>query len=114
RYALFVFAPEQSELRGVARGFSEAEMAEGVRGQEPAARGALQIAALDQEWLDDVLDRVARLRQRRRHCLHADRAAAIVHRDRREIAAVHGIETGGLDLQRTHGVGGGAAIDGSG
>ena len=36
--------PEQAELRGIARGLSEAEMAEGVRGQQAPARGALQIA----------------------------------------------------------------------
>src|SRR6266436_2185355 len=88
--------PEQSELRRIARGFGEAEMAERMRGQQPAARRALQIAALNQERLDDILDGVARLRQRRRHGLHADRAAAVVERDRREIAPVHGIETGGI------------------
>ena len=32
---------EQAELRGIARGLGKAKMAEGVRGQEPAARGAL-------------------------------------------------------------------------
>src|ERR1041385_2351376 len=62
---LFLF-PEQAELRGVARGLGEAEMTERVRGEQPAARRALQIAALDQERLDDVLDRIARLRQCRR------------------------------------------------
>src|SRR5258708_11321090 len=42
---------EQSELRRIARGLGEAEMAEGMRGQQPPARGALQVAALDQERL---------------------------------------------------------------
>src|ERR1700680_656039 len=76
--SLVIAVAEQSELRRIARGFSEAEMAEGVRGQQPPARGALQIAALDQERLDDVLDGVARLRQCGRHGFHADRAAAVV------------------------------------
>src|ERR1700726_3291289 len=59
--SLFVFrAAEQSELRRIARGLGEAEMAEGVRGQQTPARGALQIAALDQERLDDILDGIAR------------------------------------------------------
>src|SRR5437868_8336867 len=83
----FFAVPEQAELRGVARGLGETEMAERVRGEQPPARGALQIAALDQERLDDVLDRIARLRQCRRHGLHADRAAAVILRDGREIAA---------------------------
>ena len=47
-------------------------------GEQPAARRALQEALLDQERLDDVLDRVARLRQRRRERLDADRAAAVI------------------------------------
>src|SRR5436309_7751721 len=90
---------EQSELRRIARGLGQAEMAEGVRGQQPAAWRALQIAALDQIWLDDVLDRVARLGQRRRHGFNADRAAAVIHRDGGEIAPVHRIEAGGVDFQ---------------
>ena len=57
-------------------------MAEGVGGEQPAARRALDEALLDQERLDDLLDGVARLRQRRRDGLDADRAAAVVHRDR--------------------------------
>src|SRR5690348_6788631 len=89
---IVVAVAEQAELRGIARGLGEAEMAEGVRGQQPSARGALQIAALDQIGLDDVLDGVARLRERGRHGLDADRAAAVVERDGREVAAVHRIE----------------------
>ena len=69
RYLASVFVilvTKQPELRRVARGLSEAEMPEGVRGQEPPARRTLQIAALNQERLDDVFDGVARLGQRRR------------------------------------------------
>src|SRR5712675_2341329 len=84
-----LFTAEQSELRRIARGLGEAEMAERMRGQQPPARGALQTAALNQERLDDVLDGIAWLRQRRRHGLHADRAAAIIHCDRGEITPVH-------------------------
>src|SRR5260370_37730740 len=98
--SVVALAAEQSELRRIAGGLGEAEMAEGMRGQKPAARGALQIAALDQERLDDVLDGVARLRQRRRHGLHADRPAAVIHRDGREITPIHGIEACGIDLER--------------
>ena len=76
--------PEQSELRRIARGRREAEMAEGVGRQHAAARRALDEALLDQERLDDVLDRVARLRQRRRDRVDADRPAAVVVRDQRD------------------------------
>src|SRR5262249_51265575 len=75
--------PEHSELPGIARGLGEAEVAEGVRGQQAAARGALNEALLDQERLDDLLDRIARLRERRGNGLDPDRAAAVVERDGR-------------------------------
>ena len=63
-------------LQRLARRLGEAEMAEGVRGQQAAARRALHEALLDQIGLDDVLDRVARLGQRGRDRLDADRPAA--------------------------------------
>src|SRR5258707_15686816 len=88
--------PEQSELRRIARGFGEAEMAERMRGQQPPARRALQIAALNQERLDDILYSVARLRQRPRPGLPADRSAAVIHRDGGEITPVHGGKPGGV------------------
>src|SRR5262245_64844237 len=71
-----------------------------MAGEQAAARRALHQALLDQERLDDLLDRVARLRQRRRDGLDPDRAAAVVRRDEGEIAAVHGIEAGAVDLER--------------
>src|SRR5262249_34302350 len=52
---------EQAELRRIAAGLGEAEMTEGVRREQAAARRALQIPALDQIGLDDVFDRIARL-----------------------------------------------------
>jgi hypothetical protein len=55
----------------------------------------------NQERLDDLLDRVARLRQRCRNRLDADRAAAIVYGNRREIAPIHGVELGLIDLERS-------------
>src|SRR5262245_19170396 len=64
--ASLLLLPEQPELRGIARGFGEAEMAEGVGREQPSTRGALNEAFLNEEWLDDLLDRVARLRQCRR------------------------------------------------
>ena len=51
-------------------------MAEGVAGEQAAARGALDEALLDQERLDDLLDGVARLGERCRDGLDPDRAAA--------------------------------------
>ena len=53
-------------------------MAERVAGEQAAARGALQEALLDQKRLDDLLDRVARLGQRRRDRLDPDRPAAVL------------------------------------
>ncbi len=75
---------------------------------------ALQIAALNQERLDDILDGVARLRQRRRHGLNADRAAAVIHRDGGEITPVHGVKASGINLERAQRVVGNGAIDRSG
>src|SRR5262249_9174760 len=86
----------QPPLCRIARGLGEAEMAEGMRRQQPPARRALDEAFLDQERLDDVLDGVARLGQRRRDGIDPDRPAAVVLRDCGEIAPVHGIEPGGV------------------
>ena len=97
---IVAFIAKQSELCRIARGFREAKMAKCVGGQKPSARRTLQIAALNEIGLDDVLDGIARLRQRRRHGLDADRPTAVVQRDGREIAPVHRVETGGIDLQR--------------
>src|ERR1700719_817183 len=75
-------------------------MTERMIGEQTAAWGALDEALLDQERLDDLLDGVARFRERRRNGLDADRTAAVIHRDRGEIAPVHGVEPGGIDLKR--------------
>ena len=72
-------------------------MTEGVRGQEPTARRALEKTFLDQKRLDDFLDRVARLGERRRDGLDSDRAAAVVLRDRREVAPVDAAGLDGMD-----------------
>src|SRR5882757_4225842 len=94
------FTTEQSELCRIARGLGEAEMPECMRGQQSSARGTLQIAALNQKRLDDVFDGVARLGKGRCHGLYAHRTAAVIHRDGREITTVHGIQAGGIDLER--------------
>src|SRR5215469_5800527 len=109
--SLVLALPEQTELRRIARGLGEAEVAEGVRGQQPPARRALDEAALDQEWLDDLLDGVARLRQSSRDGLDPDRAAAVVERHHGEIAAVHGVEAGDVDLELGERAVGGLAVD---
>ena len=74
---------EQSELRGIARRFGQAEMAEGMRRDQTATRRALQKPALDQIRLDDVFDRVARLGQRGGQRFDADRSASVVDGDGR-------------------------------
>ena len=75
-------------------------MREGLWREQPAARRALHEALLDQVGLDDVLDRVARLRQRRRDRLDADRAAGEILRDHREVAPVERVEAVRVDLER--------------
>src|SRR5690349_17335846 len=97
---LVLFAREQPELARVALRLGEAEMLERRAGEQSSPRRALEKALLDQIRLYDVLERVARLRQGRGDGVDADRAAAIVERDRREIAPVHGVEAGRVDLQR--------------
>src|SRR4051812_11993811 len=75
-------------------------MAEGVRRQQASAWRALDESLLDQERLDDFLDRIARLRQRRRDGLDPDRTAAVVLGDVEEVAPIHGVEPGGVDFER--------------
>src|SRR5262249_45943626 len=111
RCSVIVLA-EQSELRRVAGGgLGEPQVTECMRGQEPPARRTLDEALLDQERLDDLLDGVARLRQRRRDGLDPDRTAGVVLRDQREIAPVHGVETSSVDLERAQRTVSGRAVD---
>src|SRR6516162_9728564 len=102
---------KQPELRWIARGLCQPEMTEGVRGQEPTARRALEKTFLDQKRLDDFLDGVARLGERRRDSLDSDRTAAVVLRDRGEVAPVHPIEPGGIDLELDQRAVAGGAVD---
>src|SRR3546814_20234623 len=74
-------------------------MGEGLGGQQAAARGALQEALLDQVGLDDVFQRVARLGQGGGAGLDADRTALEIAGDDPEIAAVHGSQPAGIDLE---------------
>src|SRR5947207_4410881 len=98
---------KQDELRGIARRLGKPEMSEGMRGQQPSARGALDEALLDQERLDDLLDGVARLGKRRSDRLDADGTAAVILRDRREVTAVHRIQSRAIHLQfRERAIGG--------
>src|SRR5262249_61297088 len=77
---LLLLRAEQSELRRIARRLGHAEVAERMRRDEPPARRALQEPALDQIRLDDVLDRVARLRQSGGQRLYAPPAATLIYR----------------------------------
>src|SRR4029079_2045910 len=87
---------EQAELRRIARWLRQPELAEGVTGQQAAARRALQEALLDQKRLDDLLDCVARLGERRRDGLDADWPTAVVERYCGEITPVHRVEPGSV------------------
>src|SRR4051812_11144979 len=90
---------EQLKLGGVARRLGETEMAKGVRGKKPSAGSALQQPLLDQERLDDLLDGVARLGERRGDGLDADRPAAVILRNIGKIAPVHRVEPGGIHFE---------------
>src|SRR4051794_37012238 len=96
---LVIILPEQPELRRIARGLGEAEMMERMAREKPPARGALDEAPLDQEWLDDFLNGVARFGERSRDRLDPDRPAAVVFGDHRQIATVHGVEARGIDFE---------------
>src|SRR5262245_32931385 len=94
-----VVAAKKPELRRVAGGFGQVEVPEGMPCDQPAAWRALQQAFLDQERLDDLLDRVARLRQCGGQRLDPDRPATIVLGNGEQVAAVHGVEAKGVDLK---------------
>ena len=86
-------------------------MLEGVRGEQPPARRALDEALLDQERLDDVLDGVARLRKPGGDGFDADRPAAVILGDHAQIAPVHGVEAGGVDFEFAERAVGDLAVD---
>ena len=86
-------------------------MTKRVPGEQPAARRALQEALLNEERLDDLLDCVARLGERRSDGVDADRTAAVVERNGRKIAAVHRVHAGGVDLKREQRLVGDRAVD---
>ena len=76
------------------------EMRERFLREQPSARRALHEALLDKIGLDDILDRVARLRQRRRDRLDPDRPAGEVFCDHDEVAPVERVEAVRVHLER--------------
>src|ERR1700730_17248550 len=86
-------------------------MAECVRCQCSAARGALHEATLDKEGFDNVLDPIARLGQASGDRLDPGRAAAERKGDRLKIAAGHRIEPDRIDVEETQRFVGDAAGD---
>src|SRR5579863_1733788 len=91
---------EQARLNRFARRLRQAKMLEGVAGQRPSPRRALNEALLDQIGLDDFFDRVARLRKRSGDGLDADRAARKAKRDRLQITAIHLVEAAAIDVEQ--------------
>ena len=86
-------------------------MAVRQRGGDPAARGALQEALLDQERLQHVLDRVALLADRRGEVVDADRAAGELVEHRAQQLAVHHVEARRVDVEHRERVVGDVARD---
>src|SRR6476661_1148896 len=68
------------------------KMGEGALGEHAAARRTRDEALLQQIGLDDLLDGVARLRQRRGDGLDADRTASVIHGDAAQIAMIERVE----------------------
>lgn len=97
--SLIFIALEQLILQPLPAGLDHAQMAEGVAGQHTSAWGARQQSLLNQVGFDDLLDGIARFRQCRRDGLDADRSAAVVLRDKLEVFAVHGVQTGLVHLK---------------
>ena len=98
-----VLAPDSSNrpIWGVdaARRAGQPQVLVGPQRQHAPARRAADEALLQQERLDDLLQRVARLRQGRRQRLDADRAAVVVAGDAGEVAVVERIEALAVDLE---------------
>ena len=68
-------------------------------GGDAAARSSLQVALLDQEGLQHVLDGVALLADGSGQVVHADRAAVELLQNRLNEFAVHDVEAGTVDIQ---------------
>ena len=86
-------------------------MAVRQRRRDPAARGPLQEALLDQERLQHVLDGVALLADRRREVVDADRSAGELLEHRAQELAVHHVEARHVDVEHHERVVGDLARD---
>src|SRR4249920_2988022 len=71
----------------------EAKMLIGLVGRHAPARAAHDVALLDQIRFDDILERTAFFRQRRRERFHADRTAFEVFDDHAQQSAIGFVET---------------------
>ena len=89
-------------------------MLESERGEQSPARRALQKTFLDQEWLDDVFNRVTRFRQGGSKRIDTDRASSVTRGNRREVAAVHRIEPSRINFKRQQRAVGDFPVDGLG
>src|SRR5690554_1594813 len=74
-------------------------MAEGLRRQNAAARRALNVTVLNQIGLDDLLDRIPQLGERRGNRFNSDRPAAEIDSDLHEIAPIELIKTGRIHFE---------------
>src|SRR5690606_7868564 len=92
-------------------GLLAAEVAEGLGGGDAAARGADEVALLQEVGLVDLLEGVLFLADAGGEGLEADGSAVEAVDDHREQAAVHGVEAGFVHLQAGEGAGGAFAID---
>ena len=68
-------------------------------GDAAATWSALHQSLLDQVWFDHILDHVALFRKRGSHGFNADRAAVIMFDDGAQVTAVHGVQTGAVNIK---------------
>src|SRR3954465_14842001 len=97
----FTDSVEQSVLRRL--GLGQAEMGPRLAVEAAAASGAGDQAQLDEEGLDHLLDRVARLREAGGESLDPHRAALVEIGDHHEVAPVHRIKAELVDLHSSEG-----------
>jgi hypothetical protein len=90
---------EKIELGRQARRHRQIEMTKGDPGQHAAAWGALDKTLLDQVGLDNLLDDVALVPERRRYRLHPDWAACVVFGNAAQVTPIHAVETTPIDVK---------------
>src|SRR5712675_2315426 len=102
---------EKIELGRQARRHRQIEMTKGDPGQHAAAWRALNKTLLDQVRLDDLLDDIALVAERRCHRLDPDRAAGVVFGYTAQVTPVHAVKATLIDIKPQQRRIGGGGVD---